>query len=61
MALVIFTPAALADIADALGDVRRALLKRFPYAVFFRIAEDGLQVLGCFHTSRDPRRWEARS
>ncbi len=41
-------------------DVRRALLQRFPYGVFFRIARDRLVVVACFHAKRDPRRWQAR-
>ena len=40
--------------------VRRAVLRRFPYGVFFRVLPDRVQVIACLHTSRDPRRWEAR-
>jgi toxin ParE1/3/4 len=41
--------------------VRRVLLHRFPYALFY--ARDGgiLVVLGCFHTARDPATWQERS
>ena len=42
-------------------DVRRALLRRFPYALFFAIAGDTLFVIACFHASRDPLRWQART
>ena len=41
-------------------DCRRALLRRFPYALFFRVREDDIQVLACFHVRRDPRGWRAR-
>jgi toxin ParE1/3/4 len=41
-------------------EVRRALLRRFPYAIFFRALDTHLQVIACFHTSRDPRIWRAR-
>lgn len=41
-------------------DTRRAHVRRFPYSVFYRIVEDNLVVVGCFHGSRSPRRWEGR-
>jgi toxin ParE1/3/4 len=44
-----------------LADIRRARLRRFPYALFFRVVEDTVQVIGCFHGSRDPRRWRRRA
>lgn len=41
-------------------DVHRALLRRFPYGLFFRVDISELVVVACFHGSRDPRRWERR-
>ena len=41
-------------------DVRRALMRRFPYALFFRVNVGRIQILACFHTSRDPGRWRTR-
>lgn len=41
-------------------DIRRARLRRFPYALFFRIKSDGLHVLACYHSSRNPLRWQGR-
>jgi plasmid stabilization system protein ParE len=42
--------------------IRRALLRRFPYALFFlHELDDSLTVLACFHGSRDPMRWQRRS
>jgi plasmid stabilization system protein ParE len=41
-------------------DVRRALLRRYPYAIFFRVAEDEIQVIACFNTRRDPTHWRER-
>ena len=41
--------------------VRRALLRRFPYALMFVIESDEtLTVIACFHGSRDPVHWERR-
>jgi len=39
------------------GDVRRALLRRFPYAVFFAVTPESIVVLSIVHCRRDPRRW----
>lgn len=42
-------------------NIRRAVLKRFPYALMFMIeADDALTVIACFHGSRDPARWQKR-
>jgi plasmid stabilization system protein ParE len=42
-------------------NVRRALLRRFPYSLFFVIEEDGgVLVIACFHASRDPAHWQKR-
>jgi plasmid stabilization system protein ParE len=40
-----------------LKNVRRALLRRFPYSLFFVIEEDVVLVIACFHASRDPAHW----
>ena len=37
------------------GDFRRRLLRRFPYAIYFRIEENETLVFGLFHCARDPR------
>jgi toxin ParE1/3/4 len=36
------------------GDVRRALLRRFPYSVFFLVEDDLAIVLAVHHRRRDP-------
>jgi plasmid stabilization system protein ParE len=42
--------------------VRRALLRRFPYALIFVIeADEALTVIACFHGNRDPVLWKKRS
>ena len=43
-------------------NVRRALLRRFPYALMFVIeADETLTVIACFHGSRDPAHWQKRA
>jgi plasmid stabilization system protein ParE len=41
-------------------DARRALLGRFPYAIYYRIYEEMIVVVACMHGRRDPTRWKAR-
>ena len=43
------------------GEVRRALLRRFPYAIHFVSEPNAIIVLAVFHTKRDPRHLEGRS
>ena len=39
---------------------RRALPRRFPYAVFYEYADGVVTVYCVFHTSRDPEKWIKR-
>jgi plasmid stabilization system protein ParE len=41
-------------------DYRRALVRRFPYTVFYEYEEDTVTVYCVFHTSRDPEKWRQR-
>ena len=43
------------------SNIRRALLKRFPYAVFFAIENEVIVVVAVLHTSRNPAEWQRRS
>ena len=38
-------------------DVRRAVVSRFPYAVFYRVESWRVVVLTVLHTARDPKLW----
>ena len=39
---------------------RRALIRRFPYAIFFESAESDVTVYAVFHASRNPKKWRQR-
>jgi plasmid stabilization system protein ParE len=41
-------------------DVRRARCRGFPYALLFRIVDETVYAIACFHSSRDPRQWQRR-
>jgi plasmid stabilization system protein ParE len=39
---------------------RRALIRRFPFAIFYEYAEAEVTVYSVFHTSLDPEKWRQR-
>lgn len=41
-------------------DTRRAMLRRFPYALYFRLYADRVLVVACMHGRRHPRTWQRR-
>ena len=57
LAAVVRAPEAYPAVED---DIRRVLLRRFPYQVLFYREGDALVVLACFHHRRDPRTWHSR-
>jgi plasmid stabilization system protein ParE len=42
------------------GEYRRALVRRFPYAVFYEIADGAVTVYCIVHTAREPSKWQSR-
>jgi plasmid stabilization system protein ParE len=40
--------------------IRRALTKRFPYAIYFTIDDQIILVIAVLHTARDPAEWQWR-
>ena len=52
------TPGLYAEIVQVL---RLALVRRFPYAVVYRVDEDQITVVAVYHTGRDPRGWQERA
>ncbi|MGB3205727.1 MAG: type II toxin-antitoxin system RelE/ParE family toxin [Crinalium sp.] len=42
-------------------DVRRAVVRRFPYAVYYRIVSSRVIVTAIFHSHRDPKAWQTRT
>jgi plasmid stabilization system protein ParE len=41
-------------------DVRRAVLHKFPYSLYFVVHADGITITACTHHRRHPRRWQSR-
>jgi toxin ParE1/3/4 len=42
------------------GDMRRVLVRRFPFGVYFEVADNQIVVLGVVHGHRDPKTWKSR-
>lgn len=47
--------------AIILGDVRRRLVRRFPYAVLYTIKPEGVRILAIMNLKRRPLYWVGRS
>lgn len=41
-------------------EVRRKLIRKFPYGLLYVIIDDNISIIGCFHVKRDPQQWEIR-
>ena len=41
------------------GQIRRAVLRKFPYVLFYSKEPTEVAVLACFHHCSHPRRWPA--
>jgi len=41
-------------------EIRRALIRRFPFGVFYIVEGDSVHVLAVFHGRRDPKQWQGR-
>jgi plasmid stabilization system protein ParE len=41
-------------------NIRRALIRRFPFAVYFIYEETNIIVLAVFHFKRNPESWQKR-
>ena len=42
------------------ADYRRALVRRFPYAIFFEGDQETITVYAIFHVARNPEKWKQR-
>jgi toxin ParE1/3/4 len=44
----------------AFDSYRRALVRRFPYAIIYEATAEAITIYGVFHTSRDSDTWRLR-
>jgi plasmid stabilization system protein ParE len=43
-----------------LRNTRRALLRHFPYCLYYRVYGNTIVVVACMHGRRNPQRWQSR-
>jgi plasmid stabilization system protein ParE len=55
---VLRSPSAATEVYPG---VRRVVLRRFPYGIYYRIDVDQIAVLAIYHSKRDPRGWQKRA
>ena len=42
------------------GDIRRAVVQRFPFAIFYEVMAEEIQIIAVFHSRRNPDTWKSR-
>jgi plasmid stabilization system protein ParE len=42
-------------------DIRRSIVQRFPYTVYYRIVSSRVIVTAIFHSRRNPKAWQKRT
>jgi plasmid stabilization system protein ParE len=45
---------------DLRSGIRRALTRRFPYAIYFSIERETIVIVAVLSTARDPAEWQRR-
>ena len=48
------------QLRELYRSVRRKLMWRFPYGIFYRLKDSTVVVLAVLHTKRDPKSWKKR-
>jgi plasmid stabilization system protein ParE len=41
-------------------DVRKSVVRRFPFCIYYTIEGDRVYIISVFHTKQDPAKWQAR-
>lgn len=45
---------------DVYRGLRRCVVRRFPFAIFYEVTVNEVEVIAVFHSRRDPERWKSR-
>lgn len=46
--------------ASTYKDVRKKLIRKFPYALFYVVQDNKIFIIACFHVKRNPQQWKRR-
>ena len=41
-------------------NLRRAVVRRFPFAIFYEVTVEEIQIIAVFHSRRNPEVWKSR-
>ncbi|MEG4243510.1 type II toxin-antitoxin system RelE/ParE family toxin [Microcoleus sp. MON2_D6] len=41
-------------------EMRRIVVRKFPYLIFYRVEPEQIVVLAIFHSKREPKTWQSR-
>ena len=42
------------------GSIRRAVVRRFPFAILYQVTAEEIQIIAVFHSRRNPNVWKSR-
>jgi plasmid stabilization system protein ParE len=42
------------------GEARHLVLSGFPYSIIYKVTDDEVIIIACFHDRRDPAEWKRR-
>lgn len=42
------------------GTLRRAVVRRFPFAILYEVTPDEIEIIAVFHSRRNPDVWKSR-
>ena len=42
------------------NQIRKTLVRRFPFTVLYKNMESGIRVIAVYHSKRNPARWQTR-
>jgi len=42
-------------------NVHRALVRKFPYGIFYVLKDENVLIIGVLHARKNPRHWQSRS
>jgi len=44
----------------AFGEIRKLVMKKFPFIIYYKVKETIIKVIAIFHSSRNPEIWKER-
>jgi len=45
---------------EVYNTIRRVVVRRFPFAIFYKSLENEIRIVAVFHSRRNPEQWQGR-